>query len=182
MERREIAAERRAIEAARRGDYKPMTELVRQIEICGEFVGATTSRPLSAEAMDLIYKLMTGDHVKPGKTGRPKQTPDERPVNRNLKVHDAAGLFPSIERILANYYPNQKGIRDRAITIAIAIAAKRIDDDKAAKRFDDAITIAIAKRSEGTLKSYLQQSGLDRDALESYLRSQRRFRRLRRDH
>jgi hypothetical protein len=92
--------ERKAVEEARRENFKLMADLVR------------AGRRLNAEARELIADYLRGKR----KRGRPPMTKDERRVR--TPVHGAADEIQWIAAILREHYPDQRKIRDRAIDIA----------------------------------------------------------------
>jgi hypothetical protein len=75
---------------------------------------------LSREALDLIVGRLT-----PAKRGRPKESEDKR--RARTPSHDAADEMEIIKVVLKRFYPDQKNIRDRAISIAAIRAG--IDED-----------------------------------------------------
>jgi hypothetical protein len=99
-----------AIARAKRGDLKPLIELVHDNKLTPE------AKDLVAEFLDGKRNLRTGGPR--GKAGRPRMSETARRA-RN-PVHDAFDDFEVIKAILARLYPKQgaKDIKDRAEKIA----------------------------------------------------------------
>jgi hypothetical protein len=139
--RREIveSKEREALDAWRRGDRKPLADLVDPDDPLLDHLLKRHDRPiprkdrplriqLSAETWSIIRDSLLGK--LPGKRGRPKMTAEER---RMLNpIHDAGDMAPVIERILRQHYPNQLAsqVKDRAY--AFAEKLKGIDNPQSA--------------------------------------------------
>jgi hypothetical protein len=114
-----------AVEAARRGDVKPLANLLRPV--CGMGLAPDKVSPeierFSLETWTLIADFLTGERNPKtgrmrGEPGRPKMSTEERRA-RN-RAHDAIDEIPVIRAILRRLYPEQDAnqINDRAEEIA----------------------------------------------------------------
>ena len=113
--------EREAIAAAERGDFKPLAKILEQKnplikQLSGKF-------QLGEKARTILAERITGKDSGKRKRGRPKQSIEERYAN--TKVHGAAAELRDIQRVLRRHYPNEKKIRERAITVAAGRAGIR---------------------------------------------------------
>ena len=98
------AAERERIavdNAVKGGDFRSLASLL------------LDRQPLTQATLELIAKRLTGELKR--KRGRRRMTADRR--RAHYPVHDAADLVPQVELILGNAYPDQPGIRDRALYV-----------------------------------------------------------------
>ncbi|MCS3521849.1 hypothetical protein [Bradyrhizobium elkanii] len=131
--------EQEALDAWRRGDRKPLGELVNpdddsfneMLERLGRpplRKDRLISRQFSAETWAIIRDSLLGKLS--GKRGRPKMTNEERREHNPL--HDAADMVPSIESILHQRYPDQSArqLKDRAHAFAERLMG--IDDPDSA--------------------------------------------------
>jgi hypothetical protein len=114
------AMEREAVEAALRGSFGLLADMLEQKS---PFHRWEPGWKLSPEAIALIARRLRREPI--AKPGRPKQTLERR--RHNTPVHDAAAEFKAVERILRQHYPKEKKIRDRAISIAAARAGIKYD-------------------------------------------------------
>jgi hypothetical protein len=115
--------ERNAVEAAERGDFKPLAEMLKQKNPLIKWLRRDLKLHLGPKADALLAERITGeDRGKRGR-GRPKQTVEQRHIN--TPVHGAANEVEDIERILRRHYPDEKKIRERAITVAAERAGIR---------------------------------------------------------
>jgi len=106
--------EHEAVAAAERGDFNPLAKILEQKnplikQLSGKF-------QLGEKARAILAERITGRDAGKRGPGRPKQSIEERYASS--KCHGAADALPDIERILGWHYPDEKGIRERAITIA----------------------------------------------------------------
>jgi hypothetical protein len=118
------SAERKAIEAAHAGNFKPLADLVDRNPMLRR-----TRHLLSPEAWALLAarvaprpraRYKKGEPRPPprpkvNRGGRPRQTIDERMAN--TPVHQAAAEIKRVEEVLRRHYPTEKKIRDLAITM-----------------------------------------------------------------
>jgi len=95
--------EREAVEAARRGNFRQLAKFFK-----------LAPSDLSQEARELIAQRLVGEYK--ARRGRPKQDPEER--RAASPVHNAATDFLEIKGILDQWWPEERGRRDRAIAIA----------------------------------------------------------------
>jgi hypothetical protein len=116
--------ERSAVEAAKeRRDFKELADIAALRNPFIRWLRTDLKIPLGPEAAALIAERITGkDRGKRGR-GRPKQTVEQRHIN--TPVHGAANEVEDIERILRRHYPDEKKIRERAITVAAKRAGIR---------------------------------------------------------
>jgi hypothetical protein len=98
--------ERAAIEAADRGNFKALADMIEK------------GNDLSPKAMAMIAAKLKGT-FKPSKLGRPKQPIWKRDLN---PMHDAAKEVDKITVILKRRYPKETGHTDRAIDIAAKLS------------------------------------------------------------
>lgn len=111
--------EQQALDAWRRGDLNPLTDLLRPDYPLNKHPLIKHGRPirdqLSAEVWSLICDRLLG---KKRKRGRPKKTAEERRMSN--PIHDTAEMVPAIENILLRHYPNQptSRVKERARAFA----------------------------------------------------------------
>jgi hypothetical protein len=124
------AMEREALAAARQGSFKLLAYLLDP-----EPISPHLNRPqrLSRESEVLIARRLRGEFK--GKKSRPKQPVARR--RARTPVYAAADEVATIQGILRQHYPKERGIRDRAIAIAAAragITPKRLRNHFRSKR------------------------------------------------
>jgi hypothetical protein len=111
-------AEREAVEAAKRGNnFRPLAQLIHPDSPLVQFLHGAGLKPLpfAPETLALITDRLTGQ-FKPPHRGKPTETYEER--IRGSPVHAVAEEMGYIEEILRFYYGREKGIHERAVTIA----------------------------------------------------------------
>jgi hypothetical protein len=121
--------EHQALDAWRRGDLNPLTDLLRPEHPFNNypFNGRLIRDQLSAEAWSLICDRLLG---KKRKRGRPKMTAEERRMHN--PIHDMSDRVPAIENILRQHHPDQPAsqVKERARAFAERLMGK--DDPESA--------------------------------------------------
>jgi hypothetical protein len=111
------AEEKYVVTVALDGNLEPLIEfLCNPYNVSFRLSLAPSTRHLIVEFLTGARSLHTG---KPkGQPGRPKMSEEKRRASN--PIHDAAGEFPLIKKILKQYYPTQSAghINDRAEAIA----------------------------------------------------------------
>jgi hypothetical protein len=135
------AMEREALAAARQGSFKLLAYLldpeptwVHGVDAASPQAIPNRLQRLSQESEVLIARRLRGE-FKADRQGAPKQPVARR--RARTPVYAAADEIATIQGILSQHYPNERGIRDRAITIAAAragITPKRLRNHLRSKR------------------------------------------------